>query len=95
MTNATIDITIQFREGADVQDEAYRFRKVFADHNIEISDERYTKDSVTYTVECTIDSFGFVTSLIENKNYDVDEAVVNISYKQDQSRIPVMGTVRA
>ena len=95
MANATIDITIQFRAGADVQDEAYRFRKVFVDHNIEVSDEQYTKDSVIYTIECTIDSFGFITSLIENKSYDVDEAVVDISFKQDQSVIPVLETVKA
>lgn len=95
MAKATMQITIQFREGADVQDEAYRFRQVFINHNIEVQDETYTKESVTYTIDCDVPSIGSLASILENKRLDVDEAVVDISFSQKHYQIPVLGTVKA
>ena len=95
MTNTTLDITIQFRAGADIPDEAYRFRQVFINNDIEVTEEKYTKNSVTYTVECTLASFGFIDSQLKDKSLDVDEAIVEITYKQPQTMIPVVGTVQA
>ena len=77
MVETTMKITIKFREGADVQDEAY------------------TKNSVTYTIECTVSSIGSITALLENKSLDIDDAVVDITLSQDQHMIPVVGTVKA
>ena len=62
MVETTMKITIKFREGADVQDEAYRFRQVFVKHNIALKEETYTKNSVTYTIECTVSSIGSILS---------------------------------
>ena len=84
MVETTMKITIKFREGADVQDEAYRFRQVFVKHNIALKEETYTKNSVTYTIECTVSSIGSITALLEN-----------ITLSQDQHMIPVVGTVKA
>ncbi|WP_407724888.1 hypothetical protein [Ruminococcus sp. JL13D9] len=95
MVETTIKITIRFREGADVQDEAYRFRQVFVKHNIVLKEETYTKNSVTYTIECTVSSIGAITSLLDNKSLDVDDAVVDITLSQDQQMIPIVGTVKA
>lgn len=95
MTNTTLDITIQFRAGADIPDEAYRFRQVFINNDIEVTEEKYTKNSVTYTVECTLASFGFIDSQLKDKSLDVDEAIVEITYEQPQTMIPVVGTVQA
>lgn len=95
MLETTMKITIKFREGADVQDEAYRFRQVFVKHNIALKEETYTKNSVTYTIECTVSSIGSITALLENKSLDIDDAVVDITLSQDQHMIPVVGTVKA
>ena len=46
MVETTMKITIKFREGADVQDEAYRFRQVFVKHNITLKEETYTKTAL-------------------------------------------------
>lgn len=93
MSAISMEITISFREGADIPDEAYRFRKVLNENNLSISDERYSKNTVTFVVDITEGSSTAISEIIKNKDFDVDSAVMDMHINKKDVRIPFLGKV--
>ncbi len=78
MKNVNITIKISFVEGVRIPDEAKKYRKIFTDNDVDIVKEKYTDDSVSFTIACDGSAVEPICNFVENTKLEVESAVADI-----------------
>ena len=78
MKNVNITIKISFAEGVRIPDEAKKYRKIFTDNDVDIVKEKYTDDSVAFTIACDGSAVESVCDFVENTKLEVESAVADV-----------------
>ncbi len=93
-----IIISVEFVAGADVPDEAYRFRKIFVSSGLTVNDELYAGRTVTFIADCPDSVPDSICCLLDKEKADTNSPVINFKVMPDDDSnvsIPMLGKVSA
>jgi hypothetical protein len=92
-----ITISIEFVAGADVPDEAYRFRKIFVSSGLTVNDELYAGRTVAFIANCPDCVLDSICCLLDKEKADSNSPVIGFEVMPDDERtqFPLLGKVSA
>lgn len=92
-----IIISVEFVAGADVPDEAYRFRKIFVSSGLTVNDELYAGRTVTFIADCPDSVLDSICCLLDKEKADTNSPVIGFEVMPDDecTQIPLIGKVSA
>lgn len=98
MEKYSVIISVEFVAGADVPDEAYRFRKIFLASGLAVNEELYAGRTVTFIVECPDSVLDSICCLLDDEKADTNSPVIEFKVMPDDDSsvsIPMLGKVSA